>query len=521
MKINLIKRCNLMIILCACCAAPVYSQLSFPRSASEDKAHIMSDAYWKLWNAAVQQKIDKDIDANRKADAVVTLSDAAAGTDVKVEQVTHEFVFGANIFNFNQLGKKEYNDQYKALFGTLFNSATIAFYWKPFEMQPGRPRFREEYWDTEEYWDKVPDPKEQPHWRRPATDPVVAFCESKHIRLHGHTLVWGNRRWQHPEWIEKELMTPAERGKMDSLMKFYASEKKQSDDSFKGAYKKMTPAQLAAMFPDLAKRYQSIFDKRIEEIAAYYGGRLNSWDVVNESATDFEKGNMIPGDDLCKSWYGIMPGDYTFQGFKTAQSNFPANVKLNINEYNMGQAYVDQVKDLISRGARIDIMGSQMHLFNPQQCLDIAAGKEIQTPGQIWETMSRISRAGIPIHLSEITITSPGKDERGLKIQAIIAQNLYRLWFSIKPLMGITWWNIVDDCGAPGEPSVSGIFNRDMTPKPSYYALDQLINHEWKTNLEVKADTDGKVAFRGFKGKYLISWTDRSGRKQVKEYILQ
>ena len=61
------------------------------------------------------------------------------------------------------------------------------------------------------------------------------------------------------------------------------------------------------------------------------------------------------------------------------------------------------------------------------------------------------------LHLSEITITSPGNDTKGQQIQAVIAQNLYRLWFSCKNMMGITWWNIVDDCGAPGEPSVSGL----------------------------------------------------------------
>jgi len=206
--------------------------------------------------------------------------------------------------------------------------------------------------------------------------------------------------------------------------------------------------------------------------------------------------------------------------FKEAQKDFPPNVKLNINDYNMKQAYVDQVKNLRSRGARIDIMGAQMHLFDPKQCLDIAAGKEIQTPKQVWEIMNRLSQANLPIHLSEITITSPGDDEKGLKIQAIIAQNLYRLWFSIKPMMGITWWNVVDDCGAPGEPSVSGIFKRDMTPKPSYFALNNLINTEWKTNLTLKTDDKHSISFRGFKGKYLITFTDAGGRKQIMEYVL-
>ncbi len=35
-----------------------------------------------------------------------------------------------------------------------------------------------------------------------------------------------------------------------------------------------------------------------------------------------------------------------------------------------------------------------------------------------------------PIHLSEITIPAPGEDARANAIQAVIARNMYRLWFS-------------------------------------------------------------------------------------------
>ena len=87
--------------------------------------------------------------------------------------------------------------------------------------------------------------------------------------------------------------------------------------------------------------------------------------------------------------------------------------------------------------------------------------------------------------------------------------------------MGITWWNVVDDCGAPGEPSVSGLFDRDMKPKASYYALDNLINHEWKTNLTVKMGKKGVVKFRGFKGNYKVSWKDEDGNVVTREFYLK
>jgi len=230
---------------------------------------------------------------------------------------------------------------------------------------------------------------------------------------------------------------------------------------------------------------------------------------------------MVPGSGICKSTYGIMPGDYTYEAFQVAKRVFPDNVVLNINDYLNNQAYADQVKDLMSRGCKIGLMGSQMHLFNPQQCLDVAAGKEIQTPDQIWNLMKTLSTTQLPIHLSEITITAPGDDQHGRMIQAIIAQNLYRMWFSIEHMAGITWWNVVDDCGAPGEPTTSGLFTRNMDPKPSFYALNNLINNEWKTNVTVKADKNGQIKFRGFKGNYKITWTDKSGNQQSMEYHLK
>ena len=503
----------------------VLGQNSFPKVQKEDKEKIMSEGYWNIWNPTVQAKIDADIDANRKADAVIELGDVPAGTEIKIEQISHDFIFGAHIFNFNQLGTHERNERYKELYGTLFNSATIAFYWKTFEMQPDRLRFVNEYWDTEDFWNNNANPKMQPHWRRPATDQVVEFCESKGIRLHGHTIIWGNRTWQHPNWIIDKMMTPEEKVKMDSYVTEVINPKNnQTIEKYSDTYKALTNEQLSDALPEYTKTINSLFEKRITDLAIRYGGRIHSWDVVNESSTDFKK--MEPGGRLIKSSYGIMPADYTFKAFQTAQRVFPDKVKLNINDYNMGQSYLDQVNDLTSRGCKIDIMGAQLHLFNPQQCLDIADGKEeipgkAVTPEQVWKWAELLGQAGKPIHLSEITITAPGNDHRGRQIQAIIAQNLYRLWFSIKPMMGITWWNVVDDCGAPGEPSVSGLFDRDMKPKASFYALDNLINHEWKTNLTVKAGKKGIIKFRGFKGGYKVSWNDTDGNTVTKEFYLK
>ena len=133
----------------------------------------------------------------------------------------------------------------------------------------------------------------------------------------------------------------------------------------------------------------------------------------------------------------------------------------------------------------------------------------------IAERFRTLAKAGKPIHLSEITITAPDNSERGQMVQAIIMRNCYRAWFAVEKMNGITWWNVVDDCGAPGEPSISGLFTRDMRPKAAYFAMDDLVNREWKTRTTVKA-AGGKVAFRGFRGRYRLTWKGADGQAQTK-----
>ena len=162
-----------------------------------------------------------------------------------------------------------------------------------------------------------------------------------------------------------------------------------------------------------------------------------------------------------------------------------------------------------------------MHIFNPEESRKIANGADILTPEKINDRLDLMSDAGKPLHVSEVTISAPDNTDEGKAIQAEITKNLYRLWFSHPSVMGITWWNVVDGGAAPGEPSISGLFDKDLNPKPVYEILDNLINHEWKTHLKVKADKNGQIKFRGFKGNYRITWTDQQGNTQTKEYYLK
>lgn len=434
---------NKILFIAASCAVLIFSE----RILAQDK--VMSDAYYSYWNDEVQKRIDQDIEKYRKADAVINIGEIKKGTEVKVEQISSDFLFGSNIFLFNQFDTPEKNERYKNVFGDLFNAATIAFYWKTLEPVKGKPRYTED----------------SPFvYRRPAPDPVVDFCESKGIVMKGHAIIYGMRRWGHPDWM------PTDR-----------------------------------------KQMEAYFEDHVRELAERYKGRLQSWDVVNEAIDQADR--------------GIMPDDYTYKTYLNAMKYFPDSVEFNMNDCDIHGGprprYVELTRNLIDRGIRIDNVGVQMHIFNPQEANKIAAGENILTPEKIYATLDCFSGAERPLFISEVTITAPDDTERGKQIQVELVKNLYRLWFSYPTVRGITWWNLADGGAAPGEPSYSGLLDKDCNPKPAYHALDELINHEWRTNVSVKADSEGKIAFRGFKGEYRITWTDRKGKAHSMEYHLK
>lgn len=343
------------------------------------------------------------------------------------------------------------NKQYENTFGALFNSATLPFYWKTLEPEQGKPR----YTAGSSYI-----------FRRPPVDPILEFCESNKIMAKGHAIIYGMRRWGHPDWMSSDRKE----------MEFY-------------------------------------FEKHIQELASRYKDRIMMWDVVNE-----------PVDQANR---GIMPDDYTYKSYKWAMKYFPESVIFNINDIDFKSGipytrrYVEIARNMIDRGIRIDNVGAQMHIFNPVEAQKIAEGDDILTPAKLMEVVDCLNEVGRPVHVSEVTVCAPDSTNIGSAIQAVIAENLYRFWFSCPNITGITWWNVVDGGGAPGEPSYSGLYDKKMKKKPVYETLDRLINREWKTSLTITSNAQGVVCFRGFKGHYRATWINKKGKMEVQEFEIK
>ncbi len=453
------------------------------------------EAYRKQWNKQVNDEIDARIEKYRKADAVVC--GFRPGADVKVEQVESEFQFGINLFNFDQLSDDAQNAQYRKTFigpDRLFNAATIPFYWANMEPVQGQIRYTRSANETPAFWRKFharrvaekrtviksSDNDCPVEWRRPSPDQLIEFCEANQIAMHGHVILYPP---YHPKWV-RDMTDKDEVGK--------------------------------------------IFDRRVYDIATYYKGRIPQWDIVNESVNRACTKDS-PNDDIC--WNNkklTVPWDYTYKAHRLAEKLFPPSVQFVIND-SWRDIYPPFVKDLMRRGAKIDIVGLQMHIFLDKHALEIACGKARVTNGTLWTPQAQISYlkqlddcGNRPIHLSEVTIPAPREflpREEAEQVQARMMRDNYRLWFSWPSIYRITYWNLVDSVG--GEILYSGFYNRDLSKKPAYHALDQLINKEWRTNLSLKANDKGEISFRGFKGTYRVTGTDAQGASYARTIVVK
>lgn len=405
-----------------------------------------------LWNApAVEQRITAGIRAHRMSDAVVKCigPDGRPATNVTVRIEQTRHAF---LFGANifMLGGFPTAEE---------NRRYEAAYTRLFN-----------YATVPFYWsDLEPEPGKPrfakdspPLYRRPPPDAVVEFCQQHQLEMKGHPLVW--HQW-YPPWR-----------------------------------------------PDDPVEVTNRIDRRIAEIAARYGHSIRRWEVVNEP---------LERDKHAVKWCNL-PEGYVLSSLRSAAKEFPASAHLMLNEATTfswlqfseeRSPYYRLIREMLDRGARVDEIGMQLHVFNEQTWLQLLAGRQFP-PVDLFRVLDRYSDFARPLAITELTFPTLPNTPEGEQNQATVARNLYRLWFSHPRVEAISWWNLVDNTAAKGEDKWSaGLVRRDFSPKLSFLALDQLINHDWKTVREAKTGASGDLAFRGFHGEYNV--TAKAGGKTV------
>jgi GH35 family endo-1,4-beta-xylanase len=251
----------------------------------------------------------------------------------------------------------------------------------------------------------------------------------------------------------------------------------------------------------LERRYR----QRFQEIAARYAQEIPIWDGVNESLVCQDDFPLFSADE--RDYPSYVPW-----AFREQQQRFRPDNLLLINDVtsfnwpsSAANRYYLQCRRLLAEKVPIEGIGFQFHFFS-RHALDGYLHGDLCDPHTLLDTYERFASFGLPLWITEITIGSAGED--GLAVQERVVRDLYRLWFSTSRMAGITWWNLGDGT-AYGNEGVAGggLTDETFQRKPAYQALDQLINHQWKTNLTQQSDANGNVHFRGFHGTYVVNVT--------------
>lgn len=403
-----------------------------------------------FYDTVVQSGIEK----HRKGNMRVKIS-GAAGAKVKIKQINHEFKFGANIFMLDEFESEEKNELYKEHFKEAFNMATLPFYWKDTEPQRGFLRYD----------------KDSPKiYRRPAIDLCMEYCEKNGIEPREHALAY---EMHFPDWIRNA-----------------------SVDEIKSA-----------------------LENRYEQIASRYASKIRTIEVTNEMFWHNGKTAFYNERDFIE-WC-----------FKLAQKHFPNN-QLVINEATY-EAWVDvlrpthryysYIESALLKGCKIDAIGLQFHMFYDREA-EVKMGENLYDPVYLYQRMQLLSSLVDTLQITEVTLPAYSNDEADEMIQAKLLEYLYSLWFSFPACEQIIYWNLVDGYAyvpdatpekireSQGNMSLGenvyygGLLRFDMTPKPAFYALKNLVKTVWHTELEAKVGNDDCIDFRGFYGDYELTF---------------
>lgn len=272
-------------------------------------------------------------------------------------------------------------------------------------------------------------------------------------------------------------------------------------------------------------------ERRYKEISERYSDSIPTIEVTNE--LEWEKGRTAIYDEP----------DYMEWCFKLAEKYFPKN-KLVPNEImrlcwedrgKVTDKYYAYLEANMLKGCRFDAIGMQYHTFF-KKVDEYEKTRPYYDPENLMKHMDLYARLGKPLQVTEITIPAYSNEAEDEAIQAEIIENLYKIWFSHPNMEQIIYWNTVDGYAHLWDPSpekikasqgdmtlgenvyYGGLLRFDLSPKPAYHTIKNLIQNVWHTDAEVTTDENGEAMMRGFYGEYDVTYTvdGKESKKTIK-----
>jgi endo-1,4-beta-xylanase len=307
------------------------------------------------------------------------------------------------------------------------------------------------------YWWDYERQRGKPDYER--TKKVVFWCRKHNITTKGHPLAWNLAE---PKWLPDA--------------------------------------------PEGAMRTQLL---RIRQCVKHFRGGIDIWDVVNEATHYDRDGPKQRAPKLTRAIDRIGVGEYVRRAFRTARDANP-KAMLIINDYRTGSEYREKViSQLVDTNGQplYDAIGIQSHMH-----------RNYWGAKRVWELCEQFAKFGKPLHFTETTIVSGPRTQQnwvttsdGERQQAEQTAEFYRVLFSHPAVEAVTWWDFSDQGAWRSAPA--GLVRTDMTPKPVYEKLMDLIKNKWWTRTKATLQANSQTQFKGFFGQYNVSV--QSGNRQL------
>ena len=191
----------------------------------------------------------------------------------------------------------------------------------------------------------------------------------------------------------------------------------------------------------------------VTQVAAYYRGRIHSWDVVDEAFADGTTGTRRDSN------FQRTGDDWIEAAFRAARAADPG-AKLCYNDYNIEnwahaktQAVHRMVRDFRARGVPIDCVGLQSHFTNHHP-----------VPGDFATTLRNFAALGVDVQLTELDVEGSGAAQAENYRRAVTA------CMAVSRCTGITVWGIRDSDSWRSS-ATPLLFDHSGAKKPAYTAV--------------------------------------------------
>ena len=405
----------------------------------------------------LEERAARDIERYRKGYAKIKLVDnsgtPSSGKKVKIQQTSHDFKYGANIFMLDEFENEVDNKTYRELFKKYFNLATVPFYWQGLEPEQGKPRY---------------DKNSPKVYRRPAPELCVEYCEENNIDAKLHCLVYEGFL---PDWLPK------------------------NDE----------------------KKMEELYEKRFREISDRFSGRLMEFEVINElewSNGWKNKTAISDKPDIVEWAFELARKHFPDETLvfndglpvtEAANKTFRAYYYLLLERSLLKGASIDKI------GIQHHCFTGSRARNDEEYEAEVKKGSDLFDPQAILKGLDVYATFGLPLEITEITIPTFGDTEEDEVLQADLLEVLYTTFFAHPALDTVVYWNLPDGYAYfRDEPDNywnenncrGGLFHHDLTPKRSAERLYELFNKKWHTELELETDENGYIGLRGFYGDY-------------------